>query len=110
MNGIKDYYIKYGSLKGVYVSKAFEDGKIAELVELKKYLIDSFSKNPKYRGKILEGINAIDSYLLPEYSRLMNIFLDKVSKLSESEQVSIKKTLNLNSLKENDILYLKKLL
>lgn len=110
MQKIKDYYIKHGNLKDSYVSKAFEDGKILELMELKKYLTESFSKNPKYRSKILEGIMAIDSYLLPEYSKLMNDFLEKVSLLSEEEQFKIKKNLNLNTLKDNNILYIKKLL
>lgn len=110
MNKMRDYYIRYGSLKDSYVSKAFKDGKIKELLELKEYLTKSFSENPKYRAKILEGINAIDSYLLPLYAKSMNEFMNKVSLLPMDKQKDIKKNLNLNSLKENDILYIQKLL
>lgn len=105
----KDYLIRYGTLKGKKVSEAFKDGKIKELVELKEYLTESFEKNPNYAEKILTGIVAIESYLIPEYSRLMNIFLDKIGKLPKEEQIKLKKQLNGESLENNDILYIKDL-
>lgn len=110
MENKKDYLIKYGNLKGKYVSQAFKEEEYEELIKLKKYLIKSFSENPKYANVILDGILVIDSYLLPEYTKLMNIFLKKISTKSQKEQKDIKSKLDINCLEENNIIYLKDLL
>lgn len=84
-----DYIIKYGELKGKKVSEAFAEGKIKELLELKKYLLNNYD-NINVRNKIIDGVSAIDFHMLNEYSKKLDTFYNRYNALSDIQKKQIK--------------------
>lgn len=103
-----DYNIKYGVLKGKTVSQAFEEGCYQELLELKEFLLTSYPKQEKEDVKklILSGILAIDYYFSKEYSKKINEFFEKYTKLPKEKRPQI----DLIALEKNDLIAMNKLL
>lgn len=105
-----DYEIKYGTLKNKKVSDAFKEGKIKELLELREFLIKSYETVTTHRSKILEGITAIDYYILNDYSKKIKIFFSKYYSLSKSQQDKLEIKKHTEIFENNDLIGLNNLL
>lgn len=96
-----EYNIRYGELKGQTVSKAFKDGKYIELMDLRKFLLDSFlTQNEQVREIILNGILTIDYYFSLDYSNKISEFYNRYIQLPKEKKFKLDKS----KLEDNDLL------